>query len=57
MCDGKDNDCDAKVDEDFEVGLPCRCDDKDVGVYACSEDGFEVICVCGDGEGDEKGSK
>ena len=50
-CDGIDNDCDMKVDEDFTIGMPCDGPDADVcadGVRVC--DG-PTAAVCNDGPG------
>ena len=48
-CDGRDEDCDGLIDEDFpELGSPCDGDDADLclsGVRACSSDRSEVICL------------
>ena len=41
-CDGEDQDCDGRVDEDFDVGEPC-----DVGVGACERTGA-LACVADD---------
>ncbi len=47
-CDGRDEDCDGLVDEDFlGLGDPCDSDDDDLcfnGVSACSNDRSAVIC-------------
>lgn len=64
VCDGRDNDCDGDIDEDFwgagsKLGNPCGvgiCS----GIFVCSPDGEEVVCnnkyfpgefpeYCGDG--------
>ncbi|MFN0247973.1 MAG: MopE-related protein [Kofleriaceae bacterium] len=50
-CDGIDNDCDMKVDEDFMIGMPCDGPDADIcadGVRVC--DGL-TAAVCNDGPG------
>jgi hypothetical protein len=48
ICDGKDNDCDGQIDEDFadpekKLGNPCgtgACE----GVYVCTPDGTDIVC-------------
>ncbi len=50
-CDGIDNDCDTKIDEDFMIGMPCDGPDADIcadGVRVC--DG-PTAAVCNDGPG------
>ena len=47
ICDGKDNDCDGKVDEDFTPGYKCtvgvgECQTK--GIYICSDDKKSSVC-------------
>ncbi|GMV43692.1 MAG: hypothetical protein AMXMBFR64_54080 [Myxococcales bacterium] len=48
LCDGKDNDCDGKVDEDFPLlGLPCDGPDSDKcknGKVICAADGKTTQC-------------
>lgn len=48
-CDGRDEDCDGVIDEDFpNLGAPCDGDDLDLcasGVLTCSGDRSEVICL------------
>ncbi len=51
-CDGIDNDCDAKVDEDFLIGTPCDGPDADTcadGVIACAS---PTTTMCTDGPDD-----
>ena len=47
-CDGRDEDCDGLVDEDFlDLGEPCDSDDDDLcfnGIVSCSSDRRGVIC-------------
>ncbi|MCB9527256.1 MAG: SUMF1/EgtB/PvdO family nonheme iron enzyme [Myxococcales bacterium] len=47
-CDGQDEDCDGRVDEDFPgLGDPCDGPDEDLcvnGVIACSPDRTGVVC-------------
>lgn len=49
LCNDKDDDCDGKVDEDFEKkAQSCAIRDGDCaisGVYACSEDGRKLRCL------------
>jgi hypothetical protein len=49
LCDGKDNDCDGKIDEIFpEKGYHCDGPDEDlckVGKWVCSADGLSVTCA------------
>ena len=49
ICDGKDNDCDAKIDEDFPLkGTPCNNGKPGLcyktGVYVCNTAGTGVVC-------------
>ena len=49
ICDGKDNDCDGAVDEDFPTkGNPCDGSDSDLclnGTFTCTSNGAGVQCV------------
>ena len=49
LCNGKDDDCDAQVDEGFELrGDPCDGDDPDscpAGTWDCSADGQALVCA------------
>ena len=49
LCDGVDNDCDAKIDEDFpDKGLDCDGDDTDQckhGKWTCKADKSALECV------------
>ena len=62
LCDGADNDCDGKIDEDFALGGDCASgvgECQVLGVYICKADGSGVKCnavaassqteTCGDG--------
>jgi MYXO-CTERM domain-containing protein len=56
ICNGKDDDCDNKVDEDFpQKGQPCDNGKLGVcfktGVYVCSSDGSGVVCNAPDATG------
>jgi hypothetical protein len=47
LCDALDNDCDAAVDENFDLGAACsagegRCQGD--GVLVCSTDGSTTVC-------------
>jgi MYXO-CTERM domain-containing protein len=48
LCDGKDNDCDGKVDEDFaDKGKACSVGNgacKTNGKYICKTDGSGIVC-------------
>jgi hypothetical protein len=48
LCDGKDNDCDGDVDEDFPtLGDPCDGPDDDLcegGALGCAAGGLTVEC-------------
>jgi hypothetical protein len=48
-CNGKDDDCDGKTDEDYELlGMACDGEDLDLcktGTYACTADGSGVACT------------
>ena len=52
-CNGVDDDCDGKVDEDFaQKGQACAVRDGACaisGVYQCSEDQSKLICQAGEG--------
>ena len=46
-CDGVDNDCDGDIDEEYDVGAPCRvgmgaCEGR--GVRVCNEEGNGTVC-------------
>ncbi len=47
-CNGSDDDCDYKVDEDFpDIGKPCDGDDIDScknGAWECKPDGLGTVC-------------
>ncbi len=45
-CDGKDNDCDGQIDEDFGLGVPCTstgANCKRAGISKCTASG-QIIC-------------
>ncbi len=48
LCDGIDNDCDGKTDDEFAVGTACDGDDSDLcanGIVVCSQD--KLFGQCG----------
>ncbi len=47
-CDGLDNDCDDRIDEDFQIDAECNAVQGGctaVGVWTCSPDGLGADCV------------
>ncbi len=54
VCDGLDNNCDGRTDENFAgLATPCTvgvgaC--RDTGIRVCSEDGQQVVCSVSPGE-------
>jgi hypothetical protein len=47
-CNGKDDDCDGKTDEEWPVGEPCDGNDSDeckLGTWTCTKDGKGAECV------------
>ena len=47
ICDGKDNNCDGKIDDGFKVGDSCEVgkgECKTTGTYQCKQDGTDVTC-------------
>ena len=47
-CDGSDNDCDGRIDEDFELGLACESGDQNClrpGLIECEPTTKEARCV------------
>ncbi len=47
LCDGQDNDCDGRIDEDFDVGAACSDGSGAclaVGRFVCSADRLGVVC-------------
>ncbi len=47
VCDGADNDCDGRVDEDFDVGSACSAGSgacTAFGRFVCAPDGLGVVC-------------
>ncbi len=56
-CNGKDDDCDNKTDEDFPVGQQCDGPDADLckgGLWVCAKDGSQATC---EGDDLEKGEQ
>ena len=48
LCNGRDDDCDEQVDEDFDVGAPCTVgvgECVSMGALNCSADGVGISCV------------
>ncbi|MFL5353364.1 putative metal-binding motif-containing protein [Archangium sp.] len=43
-CDGRDDDCDGKVDDDFKVGLVCKTELGCAGSWVCSADTKGARC-------------
>ena len=46
-CDGKDNDCDDKIDEDFSIGEQCIVEIPDCrseGTWVCGADEIKAVC-------------
>ena len=57
ICDGLDNDCDGKFDEDFDLGEPCvdglgQCADE--GEKVCLPDGSGTYCLAEPGKPSEE---
>jgi len=47
LCNGKDDDCDGSVDEDFpSLGKPCNTEScQGPGQYICNAQGTDVACT------------